>query len=147
MNTSNTLMSSEKKGEKENREVVKLTGNQMEIFQHWQIRRNAILMPVLLASSALCYYEIIYQLKNLPGSIIVNTISAQMSDFIAVILGGLVFNRFGPKMTFVVMYSFIAVGSLFLVKYWHDLSMVPVFIFVAQFGASANLNNICTASV
>ena len=86
-------------------------------------------------------------MKNFPGSIIVNTLSAQISDFIAVILGGIVFNKLGPQQTFITMYSLITIGSLLLIKYGSNLSLVPVFIFIAQFGASANLNNICTASV
>lgn len=86
-------------------------------------------------------------MKNLPGSIIVNTLSAQISDFIAVIIGGYIYNKIGPKATYVMSYACISVGSILLIIYWSNQALVPIFIFVAQFGASANLNNTCTASV
>jgi hypothetical protein len=86
-------------------------------------------------------------MKHVNGSLIVNTLSSQCSEFIADAMGGGVYSMMGPKVSFFGMFTLSATGSVLLMLFWDNLSLVPVFITMAKFGISACFNMVFIASV
>jgi len=55
-------------------ESIKLEGNLKEVWQIWQLKRNFLCLLCLLSISSFSYYLINFKLKNVKGSLTVNTL-------------------------------------------------------------------------
>lgn len=86
-------------------------------------------------------------MDHLEGSLITNTIISQVSEFTAYILSSVIYLYLGPKPAFLSMYLLSVIGSGMLIKFWTDVSLIPIFITMAKFGISACFNMVFIASV
>ena len=55
-------------------ERIKLEGNLKEVWQIWQLKRSFLCLLCLLSVSSFSYYLVNFKLKNVKGSLTVNTL-------------------------------------------------------------------------
>ena len=76
---------------------------------------NLVVLLFLWVASAFDYYLINFQLKYIDGDIYVNTIVSSVSEVTAYIVSGALYDRIGPKISFVVSFVIGIIGSLFYI--------------------------------
>ena len=69
-----------------------------------------------------------------------NTMSSQIAEVTAFLLSGGLYYFVGPKLTFICCFSLSIVGNIFMLIYWNNMSILPVFLIMAKFGISATFN-------
>jgi len=69
-------------------------------------------MGYMFLTCSFCTYLIFYQLKYLKGNIFTNSYYVQFADLLACIFGGIIYSRFGMKITFAISFLFAFIGSL-----------------------------------
>ena len=79
-------------------------------------------------------------MKNVEGYLVTLTIVSQVAEFCANLAGGVVYDKFGPKMGFLSMFIISIIGSVLLFIYHDDLGLIPIFVALAKFGISATFN-------
>ena len=102
---------------------------------------------VVLSTTSFVYFLINFQMKKVQGSIVVNTISNQVSEVSADILSGFYYVYAGPIRGFQSMFMLSIIGTVLLLIYWDNVDLIPVFVLIAKFGVSANFNMVYIASV
>lgn len=92
-----------------------MTGDVSEILTVWQIRRNFLIFMLQLSVSSLCFYTINLNMKNVQGTLLVNTMSSQVAELSAVIISGFIFSLVGPRIALFTSYLICVFGSLCLI--------------------------------
>lgn len=126
---------------------VELKGKISEVCTIWQLRRNFIILMLLLGSNSFCYFLLNFQMKYVTGNLITNTLASQSGELIADCISGLIYTLVGPKMGFSISYIFSILGSVLLLKFWTNTSTILYFIIMAKFGISSAFNMSFIASV
>lgn len=116
---------------------IKLKGNISEVCQIWQLRRNFVILMILLSTNSFVYFLINFQMKYVKGSLIENTLASQGAEFTADVFSGVIYNFLGARKSFVTSYLFSIVGSLLLLFFIDDTNLIFIFIIIAKFGISA----------
>ena len=82
-------------------------------------------------------YCLNFTVKNIPGSIMSNTISSQTSELLGNFSAGFLYSFLKAKRAFIVSFSLAIVGCLILMISYQNLSVVLVAVFVIKLGVSA----------
>lgn len=128
-------------------EVIELKGELVEIFKVKPIRNNFLSFLVILTSCSFIFFLINFELKNLGGSIVVNTLSSQIAECIANCFGGVINSKIGPKKSFALMFLLTITGSALFVKFYEREDLTSYFIVPSKFGVSASFNIIFIVAV
>lgn len=92
-----------------------MTGSLKELCTVSQIRRNFIILMIILSVSSFCFFCINFQMKNVQGSIITNTLASQSSELVADLVGGIIYFKIGARLSFTMAYIFSIAGSILLI--------------------------------
>jgi len=99
---------------------------------------------VTLSTSSFSLFLITYQLKNLQGDLITNTISQSCAEIVSDIFSGLVIYFVGARLGFITMFSVTIIGCTMLMCY---PEYSQLFVSLVQFGTESALNMTFIASV
>ena len=103
-------------------------------------------------SSSFNYYMVSFLLKYFPGNIYVNSIMSVLSELIAYAVGGVMFDKLGVKLGFIVAFGIAFAGGLGIVyyetasKFFSDNPaeepswIFPALVLIAKFGIAAAFN-------
>lgn len=120
----------------------------MYFLRQKEVVINLVVMTYQWSAVSFCYYMIAYQMNDLPGNIYNNALASSASEFLAYILGGVLYKALNIKKSFILLYSISVVGSLLILFYGASKpSYMPAFVTLAKFGISACFNVIYIASV
>mmetsp|Transcript_18873 Transcript_18873/g.22298 ORF Transcript_18873/g.22298 Transcript_18873/m.22298 type:complete len:165 (-) Transcript_18873:26-520(-) len=98
-------------------------------------------MTIFWTTSSLNYYMILFFLKYVPGNIFVNTTLSCMADLLAYGGSGVVMNRFGVKLSFMISFLVAACGGLLLVIFFKaDGALIAICVLFAKFGIAFAFN-------
>ena len=97
-----------------------LTGEKKELCTIWQIRRNFSVMMILLTGSSFIFFLINFQLNNVKGSLVANTMSSQGAEILANVCSGALMTFFGPRRSFPALYTLSAFGTFLLLLNYRD---------------------------
>ena len=94
-------------------------------------------MIILWSVSSLDYYLITFFMKYIPGNLYVNTSIATVSEILAYICAGFVYNAFGGKKAFIISFALSATGG-FLIAFIPGATeyLIALFVLLAKFGIS-----------
>lgn len=109
----------------------KLKGHISEVFNIWQIRRNFFGLLILMSITSFCFFLITYQMKNIKGSMISNTLSQSFAVFMGNIVSGLMYFFLGPRLGFCLSYITTVIGSMLMLMDIQDYTMELLFIFIS----------------
>ena len=95
-------------------------------------------MAYMWSTCSFAYYMIGLYVKYIPGNIYVNSIASGSSDLVANLVAGLVYEKLGIKLTFVVLFALSLVGGICLIVFGTDSGslMIGLFVILAKFGIS-----------
>lgn len=109
-----------------------------------KIRRhliNLIIMVAVWIASSFNFYLINFQLKYIPGNVFLNTFVSALSELPAIILGGIMYQKVGLKITLVTCFSIAIVGSISLLIFSEvHKDLIPIFVLLAKAGVSGTFN-------
>lgn len=125
----------------------KETGSFMQLIKDKTHIRNLLLLLVLWAVSAFDYNLINFQLKYIDGSIYTNTIVSAVSEVSAYLISGVLYNKLGTRLSFIIYFLIAIVGSILLISLSSTyVYLVPVFVLGSKFGISASFNCVYLAN-
>lgn len=124
-----------------------LDGNFREIFQIWQFRRNLLILMMALTASSFCAFMINFQMGEVQGTLVKNTIVSQSAEVAADLASGLIYLWIGPKWTFSSLFLLSVMGSTLLMIFWDNVDLIPVFIVMAKLGINGTFNSCFMASI
>jgi OCT family organic cation transporter-like MFS transporter 3 len=101
---------------------------------------NLILMVILWSVSSLDYYLITFFMKYVPGNLYVNTTVSTISELIAYIFSGFVYNAFGGKKAFIISFALSATGGFLIAFVPASGYLIASFVLLAKFGISFAFN-------
>ena len=76
---------------------------------------NLLLMIYIWIASSFGMYLITFQMKYLPGNIFVNTLVSSSMDIPAAIVGGILYSKYGVRLTLPIFYIISVTGSISLI--------------------------------
>ena len=106
-----------------------------------------MILMVLLCSNSFVYFLINFQMKNVKGSLIANTLASQGAEFFADVFSGVIYNSLGARKSFLTSYFVSIIGSLLLLKFIDNTNLIFLFIIMAKFGISSAFTISFIASV
>lgn len=86
------------------------------------------------------YYIVAFYLKYFPGDIFQNSFTLAFSDIAAYLLSGLVIKRLGLIKSVILSLFTAGVGAGLYIFFFHQLSLIPIFIVLCRIGNSMLLN-------
>ena len=101
---------------------------------------NLILMVILWSVSSLNYYLITFFMKYIPGNLYVNTSVSTISELIAYVFSGFVYQTFGGKKAFIVSFALSATGGFLIAFIPAGGYLIATFVLIAKFGISFAFN-------
>lgn len=108
---------------------------------------NLMVLLFLWVVSAFDYYLINFQLKYIDGDIYLNTIVSSVSEVTAYIVSGALYDKIGPKISFVVSFVIGIIGSLFYIALSSTYKkFIPLMVLGSKFGISASFNVVYLAN-
>lgn len=122
-----------------NGDVIRLKGEVNELWNIWQLRRNTIVMSILMCGTMFCYFLVNFMMRKFPGDIVSNTITSQNSEFVATLIGSFVYMMCGPRISLCLHFLVTAFGSIGLILLPGAKYETPL-IYAAKFGVSGTLN-------
>lgn len=87
------------------------------------------------------YYLIMFYMKYVPGSIYVNTTFGAISENSAYFVSGLLLNKIGIKLCFIIPYIVAIIGGFLLFAFPSTGITEAIFVLVAKFGICWGYNN------
>ena len=125
------------------------------------IRLNVIIMTFSWLASSFNYYMVGFLLKYFPGNVYVNGAVSAISEVVATILAGVIYEKLGCKKAFVFMYALSTVGGVGIVIYEMSVGFYkndteltsgwffPFLVLFAKFGISSafTLNYLCNVDL
>ena len=76
---------------------------------------NLLLMIYIWIASSFGLYLITFQMKYLPGNIFINTLLSSSVDIPISIVGGLLYHKYGVRITLPIFFSISVTGSILLI--------------------------------
>ena len=102
---------------------------------------NLILMTIFWTTSSFNYYIMTFYLKYIPGNLFVNTSLSSLSEVAAYLASGLIMQKLGVKLSFIISFILAAAGGIFLVIFFQaEGALIAVFVLFAKFGISFAFN-------
>ena len=90
-----------------------------------------------LSICVFCSFLQVFQLKNLKGNLVENTLICFSTQFLAMTSAGVMHSYFGTKTTFTISYMIGCVGAISLIIFQENAELCPILIIVSVFGVSA----------
>jgi CHASE2 domain-containing sensor protein len=81
-----------------------------------------------------------FYLKYFPGDIFQNTFFMAVADIISYLISAYVVKTLGLVLSVIISLSTAAVGSVLYLLYFHQVSLIPLFIVLCRIGNSMLLN-------
>ncbi len=126
---------------------IKVDGSLKNMIKDRTMFINLIILLFLWVASAFDYYLINFQLKYIDGDIYVNTIVSSVSEVTAYIVSGALYQKIGPKISFVVSFIIGIIGSLFYIIFADNAkSFIPYMVLGSKFGISGSFNVVYLAN-
>ena len=100
-----------------------------------------------LTASSFCAFMINFQMGQVQGTLVKNTIVSQSAEVAADLASGLIYLWIGPKWTFSSLFLLSVLGSTLLIFYWDNVELIPVFIVMAKLGINGTFNCCFVASI
>ena len=126
---------------------VKIDGSIKNLIKDRTMFINLMVLLFLWVASAFDYYLINFQLKYIEGDIYLNTIVSSVSEVTAYIVSGALYDKIGPKISFVVSFIIGIIGSLFYITLSATYkSWIPIMVLGSKFGISASFNVVYLAN-
>ena len=98
-------------------------------------------MTIFWTTSSLNYYLMIFYLKYIPGNIYVNTTLSCVADLLGYTGSGIVMDKFGVKLSFIISFLLASVGGLFLVIFFNaEGALIAIFVLFAKSGIALAFN-------
>ena len=91
---------------------VKLSGSMREFFKVRVYSVNLIILVVIWTVSSFDWFLVNFELKYIKGNIFLNTVIASLSEIPAHILSGLMYYKFGARITFATLFAISLLGSI-----------------------------------
>jgi len=103
-------------------------------------------------ASAFNYYLIAFLLKYFPGNVFINSVVSSISELVACVVAGVIYNKFGAKKSFQITYGITLVGGVGIVIYEVTVDffsaklntdevvdgwLFPTLVLLAKFGITA----------
>ena len=108
---------------------------------------NLLCILFLWIVSTFDYYLINFQLKYIDGDIYQNTIVSSVSEVTAYLVSGALYDKIGPKVSFIGSFAIGIVGSLFYILFSEaNKSLVPLMVLGTKFGISSCFNCVYLAN-
>jgi len=127
--------------------VKKIDGSLRELVKNKRHLQNLLILMFLWIVSAFDYYLINFQLKYIDGDIYTNTIISSVSEVTAYLVSGALYDRIGPKVSFIGSFALAVVGSILLIFLGdHYVAFVPAMILGTKFGISGSFNVVYLAN-
>lgn len=109
--------------------------------------RNLLVCLFLWVAASFDYFLINFQLKYIEGDIYVNTIVSSVSEILAYLISGALYEIIGPKISFVASFIIAIIGSVFYIIFGETYkSLIPLMILSAKFGISGAFNGVYLAN-
>ena len=106
-----------------------------------------LVLLFLWVVSAFDYYLINFQLKYIDGDIYTNTIVSSVSEVTAYLVTGALYERIGPKISFIASFIIAIIGSIFLITLGDRYPLfLPVMVLGSKFGISGSFNVVYLAN-
>jgi len=118
-----------------------LTDTHITFCSPRRIGVNLALYCVLWSIGSFNYYLITFYMKYIPGSIYVNTTASALSENTSYLVSGLLLNKIGIKMCFIVSLSIAIIGGFLLAAFQMGGFAEASFVLIAKFGISWAYNN------
>jgi MFS family permease len=113
------------------KDLIKIKGN----------LRNLLILLYLWAASAFNYNLITFQMKYIEGDIYTNSIVSSVSEIVAYLISGALYEKLGSRVSFVSAFLIAALGSILLVNLQDThKALIPVMVLGSKFGISASFN-------
>lgn len=116
-----------------------MTGTLKDLIKVRRHYINLIILVILWMASSFNFYLINFQMKYIKGNVLVNMMVSALSELPAVILGGLLYQKIGIKITLVCCFTMAIIGSVSLLLNDND-DLIPIFILLAKGGVSGTFN-------
>ena len=111
------------------------------LFKDRKLLCNLVLMTIFWTTSSLNYYLMIFYLKYIPGNIYVNTTLSCVADLLGYACSGIIMDKFGVKLSFIISFLLASVGGLFLVIFFNaEGALIATFVLFAKFGIALAFN-------
>ena len=96
----------------------------------------------MLSTASFSYFNFNFLMKNVKGSIVINSLGSGLSELAADLISGYIFTFLGPRKAFALMYLSALFGSLLLIYAisMDYLDLLIIFIPLAKFGCAASFN-------
>jgi len=101
---------------------------------------NLVLMVILWSVSSLDYYLITFFMKYIPGNLYVNTSVSTISELVAYVFSGFVYNAVGGKKAFIISFALSALGGFLIAFIPATGFAIASFVLLAKFGISFAFN-------
>lgn len=95
---------------------------------------------MLLSICSFSFFLINFYMGRVKGSLVLNTIFSQAAEMSANYLSMFIYAFLGAKLGFLSMFVLSIVGSILLIIFFSNLTLLPVFIICAKFGIAASFN-------
>jgi len=101
------------------------------------IIRNLVVMGYMWAACSFGQYLIMIYVKYLPGNIFINTITSNMSQNFAALMGGFIYSKLGIKASFTILFTVSVIGGVLILLFSQSAEqLMPLFVCLAMFGCS-----------
>jgi MFS-type transporter involved in bile tolerance (Atg22 family) len=107
-----------------------------------------IILIFLWVATAFNYYLINFQLKYIDGDIYANSIVSSVSEVIAYLVCGALYEKIGAKVSFIGSFIIAIIGSIFLIIFDDEKykAFVPIMVLGSKFGISSSFNAVYLAN-
>ena len=118
-----------------------------ELVKNKRHLQNLLILLFLWIVSAFDYYLINFQLKYIDGDIYENTIISSVSEVTAYLISGALYDKIGPKVSFIGSFVLAVVGSVLLITLGDNhVDYVVYMVLGTKFGISGSFNVVYLAN-
>lgn len=117
------------------------TGKKFGLCSSRGVVINLILMTVFWTTTSLDYYMVLFFLKYVPGNIYMNTALSCIADLIAYGISGVVMDKLGVKLSFIVSFVLAATGGFLMICFFKaEGGLIAFLVLFTKFGIAFAFN-------
>ena len=102
---------------------------------------------ILISISSFTYFLFNFKIKNVHGSITLNTLASATAECIAKVACLFVYKYLGPKKSYATSYIIATIGTILLLMLPDSIDYIPLFVTISKFGICISFNTSFLASV
>ncbi|TNV80292.1 hypothetical protein FGO68_gene6246 [Halteria grandinella] len=118
----------------------KLTGSLKDLIKIRRHFLNLLILIFVWMASAFNYFLINFRMKYLGGNIFVNIAVAASSEIVAYTCSGIFYQKIGIRFTLMGAFAISCLGSICLIIWGNNATLIPIMILATRFGVSATFN-------